>query len=365
MEFLHKHTYIAKGIAFLLLLYYHMYINSSDYHGFFALTAHSGLYVFVFLSAYGLTRSLGKIEPSFRGTVRWIAQHICNLEFFFWPHFFIGVAIYVFIYKKSMLGYYGSIAKIILEFFCVSDMLGQPHIMGVWWYMGLAITIVALIVLFVKAYKKLGIFIIPITYLIMLIAPGIFRTSGFDRPGPYKGYLLAIALGTVFAGKSYMDRYMKKTAAFSAPKVILLSATYLTAILGLNFLLKVVGDNAVTAFLCFPQAVKTVSAVLLILLAMHLSRIKTAAGALGFIGKLSDDLFIMHMSVIVVLPFSTSFSGIWVVDYFVILALSIAATFLYKKLKALVKYDELTKKICSKIDPKAEYPSRERHLLTR
>ena len=350
MSFSQRHTHIAKGIGILLLLYYHMFIDFSDYHSFLALIAHSCVSLFVFLSAFGLTISLDKAYSSKTREISWMAKHVYKLEVFFWPHYLVGIIIFYAVYKRSLLAYYGNIGKVLLDFFCVSDMLGMRPLLGVWWYMGLAICVVLVLVLFAKAYNKLGLILIPVTYVIMIVAPAIFRTDGFDNPGPYKGYLLAVCLGVFFARNKFFENYIALLKKQSQAFMLMLTLLFLLVITGLTFVLLFVRGNYFSDILMVPQLVKTINAVLFVFLSVNLAELKITSRVFEFLGKLSDDMFIFHVALTVAFPPITRLTGIPEVNYLIFLAASILISMAFKKLKALSRYDKLMDKLYGKIN---------------
>ena len=349
MVFSQKHTHIAKGIAILLLLYYHMFIDFRDFRGFLALIAHSCVYLFVFLSGFGLTVSLDKASSSNTGALSWISKHIWKLEVFFWPHYIVGAVIYTVICKGSLMAFYGNVGELLLDFFCLSNILGHKNLYGVWWYMGLAMVIVVILVFFAKAFKRIGWYIIAVVYTIMLIIPN-YGEDAIDNPGPYKGYFLAVCLSVIFARKKIFEEYMGFLKKESQLMNFMLSAGCLTAIVGLTILLTLTGWNHIAALLLLPQIIKTVVAILFVILSLNLAELKIVSRLLEFLGKLSDDMFIIHITVMVAFPPITRLTGMPEVDYLIFLASGILVTMAYKKIKVIAKYDMLTEKVYSKIN---------------
>lgn len=347
MVFSQKHTHIAKGIAILLLLYYHMFIDYGDFRGFLALIAHSCVYVFVFLSGLGLTISFDKASSSNTKALSWIAKHIWKLEVFFWPHFLIGTLIYTIICKGSILAFYGNMGNLLLDFFCISDMVGGKHLLGVWWYMGLAIFIVLVLVLFAKAFGKIGWYIIPVTYALMLIIPNLFGKDAYDNPGPYKGYLLAVCLGVIFARKKLFEKYMDFLKRRSVLMNVILSAGCLTAVVVLTILLPLTRWNHIAEFLLLPQLVKTAVAILFVFFGLNLAELSIVSHSLEFLGKMSDDMFIIHIAIRVAFPPVTKMTAIPEVNYLIFLAAGIILTMAYKGIKSISKYDVLMEKAFS------------------
>lgn len=348
MTFTQRHTLIAKGAAILLLLHYHIFIGYSGLHYALAQITHCCVWIFVFLSGFGLSASFAKSGERKTSPVSWLLKHIWNLESFFWPHFLIGVAILYFYVGRGLMAQYGKVWRIILDFFCLSDIFGQTHILSVWWYMGLAIIIVLLVPALVKITDKIGYFVIPLAAVLILLVPDFIGSD--DMIGPYQGYYLAAVLGVVSSRKNLLDRYVTYAGNTSRGPRIILSILFLFSALALGMLLCL---NIIPASFYLPQLIKTVVAVLVILITVNLSYLPPAAKALEFMGKLSDDMFIMHIAVRTVLVSVIYSTDSAFITYALLVILSTVITWAFKALKKLAGYDKLVSKVGSKLEFKS------------
>lgn len=345
MTFTQRHTFIAKGAAILLLLHYHIFIGYSGLHLALAQVTHCCVWIFVFLSGYGLSVSYVRSEEYRTSPLSWLLKHIWNLETFFWPHFLIGVAILYFYVGRGLMAQYGKVWRIILDFFCLSDIFGQTHILAVWWYMGLAIVIVLLVPILVKLTDKIGYFIIPIAALLILFVPDFIGSDCMI--GPYQGYYLAAVIGVVASRKKLLDRYVSYIGNSSRGTRPILSILFLLTALLLGMLISL---NLVPDKFYLPQLIKTINAVLVILICVNLADLAPLAKALEFMGRMSDDMFIMHIAVRTVLVSVIYCTDIAAVTYVLLVALSTLATLALKAIKKLAGYDKLVSKVSSKLE---------------
>ncbi len=243
---------------------------------------------------------------------------------------------------------YGKIWRVLLDFFCLSDIFGQQHILGVWWYMGLAVLIVLAVPLLIKITDKIGYFIIPLTYALILVVPDLINND--ERIGPYQGYYLAAVLGIIAARKGLLNKYTDYIEKASSGRTLVLSLIFVLATAGLGLTIGIA--EALSAFYV-PQLIKTVIAVIIILLCTNLAKTDVISKTLEFMGKLSDDMFIMHTAVKSVFGFIIWRIDIPIVIYSVLLILSIVITWIFKQIKKLAGYDKLVKKVSSKLEFKS------------
>jgi peptidoglycan/LPS O-acetylase OafA/YrhL len=347
MGFTIKHTKTAKGAAILMLLYFHIFVGYYDYHYDLSLIAHSCVWLFVFLSGFGLTASYSKITSSVKKTFTWIIRRIWNIETFFWPHFLIGIAVLYLFLHRTIMSQYGAIWRVVLDFFCVSDLFGQTHVFGVWWYMGLSLLIILAVPLLVMITDKIGYFIIPLVYALILLIPDLIVKDG--NIGPYQGYYLAAVLGVVASRKNLLNKYVDYIE--HAPRFYLIAINALLIITGSALGLFLSGiNNEMMSFFLIPQLIKTIIAVLVILICVSLYKVRFVSTALQFMGDLSDDMFIIHIVINTVLERIVYYIDTPLTNYVTLLALSIPATLALKAIKKLAGYDKLVKFIGSKIE---------------
>ena len=211
-------TLAVKGIAILLLLFHHLflikerlndngiYIPDSEYKSlvFYIHSARICVWIFVFLSAYGLTKKFAKTDNSL-GFLR-------HFYFSSWwslmSKWLIAYSLMAMIYKiwgGNLWQYYKYSKKnIVLDLIEWNDFFGVDRFFGSWYLCFAQILILIIPVLFTIG-KRYGLFSILMIYvLIQFIPNGIVSTGG----GDYLMYIPTAMAGVVFAQFLYLDKYV-------------------------------------------------------------------------------------------------------------------------------------------------------------
>ena len=169
-----KDTLVVKGLAILLLLFYHLFENAAMLEQlnvvyapipqdiFLMLSGYGNICVaiFVFLTAYGITKGLpaavektyfsDAMQQAFRRFCRLVGNFVImylsvNLVWHSWFD-------YQKLYGKGMQG--GILA--LIDLFGFAQFLGTPTLNMTWWYMELAILFIFLVPLLYPVVKKTG-----------------------------------------------------------------------------------------------------------------------------------------------------------------------------------------------------------------
>ena len=221
-------TLKVKGIALLLLLFHHMfssteipnasslYISSYEYIYPFVKCARICVWIFAFLSAYGLSISYNKKQNVLDFTIKqWF-----SLMKTYWLSYSFLLILYWIVVKNPIFLYKYHPVKFILDFFALSDFFGTPMISPVMWYMGLAQIIIILIPLLNELCKKIGVLLLPLSYILLLYMPdGVGIVSKYG--GEYSYYFLSIIMGTICANTDFLNKFLQNskrtTSAMSLP----------------------------------------------------------------------------------------------------------------------------------------------------
>lgn len=167
-----------KGIAIILMLIHHCFLNADRYKGqevIFAPFSEAvwnewGLYfkicvaLFVFTSAYGLTISFKNVNSDFNmpreKVVRIItARYIKLISAYMFV--FMMLQLYSLVMQKGRYAYiYGSkptgIIYMLIDMLGLADIIGTPTFIATFWYMGFAQMIIFGMPLFIAVYKRGG-----------------------------------------------------------------------------------------------------------------------------------------------------------------------------------------------------------------
>ena len=178
----------AKGVAILLMLFYHLFSNPSDNvlmqvnhaplpEDLFLLFAKFGnicVSVFVFLTAYGISRGLFQkenltLKEAYNGTLKRALKLFLNFLIVF-----VTVNLLWFRYF-DYASLYGPGKQGILAFFADATSLSQffntPTMNMTWWYMALAYTLVFIVPLLTCFCKKTGSSFLGVAFLLPFLLP--------------------------------------------------------------------------------------------------------------------------------------------------------------------------------------------------
>ena len=196
---------VCKGMAILLLLFHHLFYNekrvassgltfgiiSYDTVRVLAIMARICVWIFVFISAYGLTYSYEHLTRE--RTIRFVPSRWFALLSQFTPVFFLA-CIFLTLFGIDVFGRYeGNVLYILLDALAVSDLFSTPTLSGVYWYMCFAQVIVVLIPIVSLFCKRIPLTAgMPLLFCVIQYLPkGIASPSG----GEYINYLACIMLG--------------------------------------------------------------------------------------------------------------------------------------------------------------------------
>lgn len=217
-EFSIKSSLIVKGVAILFLLNYHLFGEAGivaelgvDYRPFpleiFLTLARFGnisVAVFVFLTAYGITKGLQGQEgigaqDMYRQAVRRMLKLMANFFALFlsvtllWWHWFDYASLYG-EGKQGML-------YMLTDAVGLSQIMDTPTLNMTWWYMAIAYVLIFLVPLFYILVRKLGYSLLPVVFFL----PAVLElNSGISR------YLFTAAVGVCAAYGNWLERLLDR-----------------------------------------------------------------------------------------------------------------------------------------------------------
>lgn len=214
MDFSKEDSLKCKGFAILIMLFHHMYMSPDRYEEFTIqftplteLTVNQiadfcklcvGIYVFI--SAFGLTRSYNAGKGSVSS---FVLQRTFKMMFIFYI-IYIGSILVSFIVAKdwnifSAYGYGGehgylpALWYMLIDFLGLADLFGTPTFNETWWYMSLAILLVFLIPALNQLYDKMNAVWMFVMAVLLPEAMGLSQGNHAVR------YLSLIVLGILCA----------------------------------------------------------------------------------------------------------------------------------------------------------------------
>jgi hypothetical protein len=294
MGFGKKDTQTVKGVAILLLLFYHLFSKIDVYSSFDVkfLLEHSTVVllssfanicvaIFLFLSAYGITISLIKI-PDDKLTINRVSKLTVNRISVLILHFlamYVGIWL-IWFTKLDYFTVYGEGKQSII--FAITDALGlaeifdTPTMCMTWWYMEIAILCIALVPLFQFLYKKIGAVII----IILLLLPNlvVMDLDVFT-------YVVVIAFGLCAANGKWIEKLKTWNTPYLMKVCLSLVALTLSFFLRMNFVVQDHFGYAIEGLIAFVWVVS---------IYIIFEKIPVITSSLRFFGKHSMNIFFFH-----------------------------------------------------------------------
>ncbi len=217
MQFTKKDTNLIKGVAIIMMIFHHCFLGADRYAGYDISFGILGEYytvmlssfckicvsIFVFLSGYGITISLSKINMSNPSELKsQVTKRYFSMMSGFWFIYIISVVATCFLNSSYLSLYKGkrlidSLFFGFCDFLGLANLFGTPTLNGTWWYMSLAIIIVASMPIFYAIYKKYGSIVIII---LTFCACGMFAQKNVDMTR----WLFTLVLGMISADKNLL-----------------------------------------------------------------------------------------------------------------------------------------------------------------
>ncbi len=345
-----RDTLAVKGVAILSLLFYHLFeseellvtlnVNHAPFSRevFLILSGFGNICVavFVFLSAYGITKGLMADEEESAYTLskslRKAGKRCLKLVLGF-AALYVSVNVLWFSrfdYGKLYgEGWQGGVFALI-DMFGLAQIFGTPTLNMTWWYMKLAILIIFLVPLVYLPVKKAGKY---------LIVPALLLPSVFQMDADTQRYYFVMLFGAVAASERWLEKLLslkiKKYWKFLPGLLILV----LSVLFRQNFMVH-------TYFLWIVDA--PIAFCLCWFIAEFLAGIPGLSRALVFLGKYSMNMFLVHtffyMSLFRGFIYSFHYAG---VIFLVLTAVSLAYSVVLELVKSGVRllYDKLFLKL--------------------
>ena len=360
MSFTKEDTARVKGAAILLLFFHHLFYKTTltERRGIefllipehviqpIAVGARVCVWIFVFLSAYGLAvqYEAGKDRET---TLQFYIKRWMSLLKAFWPAY-IFVFIGYWLVKGNTINYYDhKFLWLFLDAMGVADIFETPLLTGVWWYMAMAQAIVIAVPLLVRVCKKYGLGSYLLVFLILQFLPeGIQSHYG----GRYLNYLLAAVLAVCCAQGALMDHAMRrrKTVAMRILEpIILLAGAVVLIVIKIE-----IADVDKWKMIGFVTAI---AAFLIIVLVAKYLKAKCVDKVLRFLGKHSGNMFMVHAFLYGPCHAAVFWSHNALVSYLTLVVLSLLVSVLIETVKKLIRYDvwfgRMTNKLVKAVHP--------------
>lgn len=359
MKFTKEHTMQMKGIAIIILLFHHCFLNAQRWAtvpyeklattkgwgyypiSFAPFSSHTIQYLasfskicvamFVFMTGYGMWVSY---ESQKKKTTmsNYIKKRMVTLMTGFLIIFVVTEVLAI--PTGRFIEVYGhdfrSVVYMIIDALGLAKLLGTPLFCLTWWYMSLAIVLI-MIFPFVHSIME------KYQWLVVVASIIVPRACGFGQSTDLFRYLLAYTLGMYFAQHDLLARIKEKFMEQNVEGKLL---SLIVSLIGLAVIIKCrqnawIGWKYLDFWDGFAAMYVIVNSYIYILNG------KWIVKGLGFLGKHSMNIFLIHSFYRDVFfhEFTYSFYYAWL-DYIVLMAISLVTSIVLEWFKKLIRYEK-------------------------
>lgn len=359
MKFTKEHTMQMKGIAIIILLFHHCFLNAQRWAtvpyeklattkgwgyypiSFAPFSSHTIQYLasfskicvamFVFMTGYGMWVSY---ESQKKKTTmsNYIKKRMVTLMTGFLIIFVVTEILAI--PTGRFIEVYGhdfrSVVYMIIDALGLAKLLGTPLFCLTWWYMSLAIVLI-MIFPFVHSIMEKYQWIVVVASII------VPRACGFGQSTDLFRYLLAYTLGMYFAQHDLLARIKEK---FMEQNVVGKLLSLIVSLIGLAVIIKC-RQNAWIGWKYLDFWDGFAAMYVIVLSYIYILNGKWIVKGLGFLGKHSMNIFLIHSFYRDVFfhKFTYSFYYAWL-DYIVLMVISLVTSIVLEWFKKLIRYEK-------------------------
>ena len=359
MKFTKEHTMQMKGIAIIILLFHHCFLNAQRWAtvpyeklattkgwgyypiSFAPFSSHTIQYLasfskicvamFVFMTGYGMWVSY---ESQKKKTTmsNYIKKRMVTLMTGFLIIF--AVTEILAIPTGRFIEVYGhdfrSVVYMIIDALGLAKLLGTPLFCLTWWYMSLAIVLI-MIFPFVHSMMEKYQWIVVVASII------VPRACGFGQSTDLFRYLLAYTLGMYFAQHDLLTRIKERFMEQNMARKLL---SLIVSLIGLAVIIKC-RQNAWIGWKYLDFWDGFAAMYVIVISYIYILNGKWIVKGLGFLGKHSMNIFLIHSFYRDVFfhEFTYSFYYAWL-DYIVLMAISLVTSMVLEWFKKLIRYEK-------------------------
>lgn len=359
MKFTKEHTMQMKGIAIIILLFHHCFLNAQRWAtvpyeklattkgwgyypiSFAPFSSHTIQYLasfskicvamFVFMTGYGMWVSY---ESQKKKTTmsNYIKKRMVTLMTGFLIIFVVTEILAI--PTGRFIEVYGhdfrSVVYMIIDALGLAKLLGTPLFCLTWWYMSLAIVLI-MIFPFVHSIMEKYQWVVVVASII------VPRACGFGQSTDLFRYLLAYTLGMYFAQHDLLARIKEK---FMEQNVAGKQLSLIVSLIGLAVIIKC-RQNAWIGWKYLDFWDGFAAMYMIVISYIYILNGKWIVKGLGFLGKHSMNVFLIHSFYRDVFfhEFTYSFYYAWL-DYIVLMAISLVTSIVLEWFKKLIRYEK-------------------------
>lgn len=359
MKFTKEHTMQMKGIAIIILLFHHCFLNAQRWAtvpyeklattkgwgyypiSFAPFSSHTIQYLasfskicvamFVFMTGYGMWVSY---ESQKKKTTmsNYIKKRMVTLMTGFLIIFVVTEILAI--PTGRFIEVYGhdfrSVVYMIIDALGLAKLLGTPLFCLTWWYMSLAIVLI-MIFPFVHSMMEKYQWIVVVASII------VPRACGFGQSTDLFRYLLAYTLGMYFAQHDLLARIKERFMEQNMARKLL---SLIVSLIGLAVIIKC-RQNAWIGWKYLDFWDGFAAMYVIVISYIYILNGKWIVKGLGFLGKHSMNIFLIHSFYRDVFfhEFTYSFYYAWL-DYIVLMAISLVTSMVLEWFKKLIRYEK-------------------------
>lgn len=363
MKFTKEHTMQMKGIAIIILLFHHCFLNAQRWAtvpyeklattkgwgyypiSFAPFSSHTIQYLasfskicvamFVFMTGYGMWvsyESQKKKTTMSNYMSNYIKKRMVTLMTGFLIIFVVTEILAI--PTGRFIEVYGhdfrSVVYMIIDALGLAKLLGTPLFCLTWWYMSLAIVLI-MIFPFVHSIMEKYQWVVVVASII------VPRACGFGQSTDLFRYLLAYTLGMYFAQHDLLARIKEK---FMKQNVAGKLLSLIVSLIGLAVIIKC-RQNAWIGWKYLDFWDGFAAMYMIVISYIYILNGKWIVKGLGFLGKHSMNIFLIHSFYRDVFfhEFTYSFYYAWL-DYIVLMAISLVTSIVLEWFKKLIRYEK-------------------------
>ena len=359
MKFTKEHTMQMKGIAIIILLFHHCFLNAQRWAtvpyeklattkgwgyypiSFAPFSSHTIQYLasfskicvamFVFMTGYGMWVSY---ESQKKKTTmsNYIKKRMVTLMTGFLIIFVVTEVLAI--PTGRFIEVYGhdfrSVVYMIIDALGLAKLLGTPLFCLTWWYMSLAIV-------FIMSFRFVHSIMEKYQWVVVVASIIVPRACGFGQSTDLFRYLLAYTLGMYFAQHDLLARIKEKFMEQNVEGKLL---SLIVSLIGLAVIIKC-RQNAWIGWKYLDFWDGFAAMYVIIISYIYILNGKWIVKGLGFLGKHSMNIFLIHSFYRDVFfhEFTYSFYYAWL-DYIVLMAISLVTSIVLEWFKKLIRYEK-------------------------
>lgn len=336
----------VKGIAIVLLLFHHLFFSSSRIEAGNIQTvmisreslmvlgslARICVYLFLFISAYGLTVQYIRFLEEKTGCYgKYLIKRWISLMKPYWFVFVLSCFVSFIAFPPINARFNGYFLYFLLCGMGWSDFFATPLPVGSWWYMSFAQILLLMLPVILGLVKKTGVSAVVIVFFLLqfIDTSGLYSKFG----GEYVNYIFTVILGVWLANSRGLEKYDERIKSCGGIRfleaILLICAS--VGFSWLNYKYGPVDEWKLTKIALALSACSTV------IFSYRVIRWRFVENILIYLGKHSGNIFLLHSFGYTFFLKFIYFSHNVLITWLFLLGLSLGGSILIEGIKMLIK----------------------------